>query len=76
MITDNESLFRTANTTHLVDDKRLRVELSSIRQQISDKEIILHWIDTKNQLADCLTKLGASSKLLINVLENGTKILP
>ena len=72
--TDNESLFKTASTTHLVDDLRLRVELSAIRELISKNEIILHWIDSKQQLADCLTKLGASNYSLIDIISQGKNV--
>ena len=72
--TDNESLFKTASTTHLVDDLRLRVELSAIRELISKNEIFLHWIDSKFQLADCLTKLGAPNSLLIETISQGKNV--
>ena len=72
--TDNESLYNTANTCRRIEDRVVRVDLSAIRQQISENKIILHWIDSKNQLADCLTKIGASNELLIQTLLNGSHI--
>ena len=75
LYTDNESLFKTCNTTNLVSDLRIRVDLASIRQQIGDKSIKLHWIDSKNQLADCLTKIGASNKYLLETISNGNNVL-
>ena len=73
--TDNESLFKTCNTTNLTSDLRLRVDLASIRQQIVDKSISLHWINSQDQLADCLTKIGASNKHLIETISNGSNVL-
>ena len=39
VITDNQSLYNTVNTTHLVDDKRVRVELSAIRQLVANNSM-------------------------------------
>ena len=36
------------------------------------KEVL--WSDTKSQLADCLTKQGASDKILVNVLNGKLKM--
>ena len=33
-------------------------------------EIILSWIDGKNQIADCIRKSGTSSNKLLDVLES------
>ena len=35
------------------------------------KKISVHWIETKSMLSDCLTKTGASSDKLCEVLEKG-----
>ena len=34
-------------------------------------EISLHWVDGKNQLADVMTKRGASPDALLKVLDSG-----
>ena len=74
VITDNQSLYNTVNTTHLVDNKRLRVELSAIRQLVANNVVTIQWTEHQNQLSDVLTKKGASSKLLLSVLQNGKTI--
>jgi len=70
--TDNKSLFDSASTTSLVTDRRLRVEISAIRELKEKDEISIHWIPKENQLADCLTKKGASTTNLSRLLEKGT----
>ena len=44
-----------------VDDKRLRIDLAILRDLLQKKEVSsIQWIDTHGQLANCLTKKGAS----------------
>lgn len=60
-VTDNHSLFDALKSTKQVTEKRLRLEISSIRELIQNKKIKeMLWLDSKAQLADCLTKKGAS----------------
>ena len=69
--TDNKSLYESANTTTQVSDKRLRVELSAIREAQDNNEIYIKWVAKEEQLADSLTKRGASSQQLSSVLQRG-----
>ena len=69
MYTDNKSLFDSIRTTNLVEDKRLRVDISSLRESYETKEVMFNWIDTKNQVADVLTKKGASKVGLFSLLK-------
>lgn len=69
--TDNKSLHDSVNTTTLITDRRLRVEMSALREMQEKEEIKIHWIEKENQIADCLTKKGASQKSLMTVLKNG-----
>ena len=71
VITDNQSLYNTVHTSHLVDDKRLRVELSSIRQLVEKNELKVQWTEHQNQLSDVLTKKGASNSGLLQVIQSG-----
>ena len=71
-ITDCKSLWEAIRSTKQVSEKRLRLEISSIRELLQQRQIkTVEWIDTKNQLADCLTKRGASSLNLLKALEKG-----
>ena len=69
-MTDNKSLFDASQTTNLISDKRLQVEIASIRQMIERNEIQIKWITSSEQIADCLTKNGASSDRLCRVLNH------
>ena len=68
--TDNRSLTDTLVTTKVISDRRLRVDVARLREMISEKEICVTWVDGKNQVADALTKRGASSESLIEVLNS------
>ena len=67
--TDNKSLVDTIKSTKMHNDRKLRVDLSRLREMIGRKEMTLSWVDGKHQLADCLTKRGASSDLLFETLK-------
>ena len=64
-ITDNYSLYQTAHSTTSVGDRRLRIELAIIREAITEKDVNLTWVQSKDQLADCFTKKGADTHKLI-----------
>ena len=68
-LTDNQSLCDTLYSTKIISDKILKVDIYMIHKMIENKEISqVAWTDTKKQLANCLTKKGASSKLLVIAL--------
>ena len=57
MFTDCEYLYKAAYTLTDVREKRLRINMAAIREDIQNKRIEgLYWIDTKHQIADGLTK--------------------
>ena len=68
LYTDNKSLYDSMNTSNLMIDKRLRVDISSLREMHDKGEVNFRWIEGDNQLADVLTKRGATKKKLLNVL--------
>ena len=70
--TDNKSLHDSVNTTAQVTDRRLRVEISAIREMQEKEEITIKWISKEKQLADCLTKRGAPCSSLVSVLQTGS----
>ena len=72
MYTDSRSLYDASQTTSLVSDRRLRVELSAIREKKEEGEINMNWVKGDTQLADALlTKKGASPHRLLKVLGEG-----
>lgn len=71
-VTDNHSLLDAVKSTKCVTEKRLRLEISSIKELMGSgtiQEII--WTPTKDQLANCLTKVGASALGLLRALSEG-----
>ena len=69
--TDNRSLFDAARTTNFLLDKRLRVEITSLREMFDNDEVKFHWIDTDRQQENVLTKKGASKYKLLSALKEG-----
>ena len=56
-------------STKVVSDKRLRVDVACLRQMVERKEVCLHWVKGCDQIADSLTKRGASFHKLFEVLK-------
>ena len=66
---DNKSLVDALSSSKQVDGKRLRIDIAVLDDMLERKEIDqVSWVDTKWQLADCLTKRGASTENLRTVL--------
>ena len=57
------------NTSHLLLDKRLRIDMSALREMNDKGEVSYHWVNSSQQLADVLTKRGASKKKLFDLLD-------
>ena len=70
-MTDNLSLYQAAHSTSTLEDQRLKIEMAVIRQMVSREELRLEWCSTDQQISDVLTKKGASSEMLRDVLANG-----
>ena len=70
-MTDSRSLYDATNSCTQISDRRLRVEISAIRdsKEKGDAEII--WTKAENQLADVLTKKGASPYSLLQAISTG-----
>ena len=72
--TDNQSLYDAAHSMKQTLEKRLLVDISSIREMIERNEIKVTWIGKEKQLSDILTKAGVSSKGLLSILSNSKMI--
>ena len=72
-IVDNHSLFDAMmKSTKFVSENRLRLEISNINERLKTNQVReVCWTNTKDQLADCLTKKGASQLVLIKALSEG-----
>ena len=62
--TCNKSLHDSANTTSQISDRRQRAEMSAIREMKERR------INKERQIADCLTKKGASCISMLTTLKN------
>ena len=70
--TDSRGLYRALYSTKAVQDKRLRIDIARIRQMLEVGEVTkVCWVDSGQQLADCLTTRTASSYVLLDVLKTG-----
>jgi len=69
--TDSESLIEHLQTSHVIEDSRLRVDIARLKEMIEIGEIKMTWVPNEEQLADPMTKSGASSLKLIETLQGG-----
>ena len=69
-ITDSDSLVQHLHTTKKAVDRRLRCEISRIKEMVNNQEITVTWCSGKSQLSDCLTKNTASTSSLLNAISN------
>ena len=68
---DNYSLFENVISTKNVNEKRLRIDLASLKQLVQEGHVTFKWIESGRQLADGLTKKGASTLPMMEIIENG-----
>ena len=71
VITDNKSLYDTTLSKKPTSDKRLRVDVTGIKEMLDRKEIDIKSVPGREQLSDVLTKKGASPHTLLSVLRTG-----
>lgn len=65
---DNKNLVNAVHSCTNLDDRRLVIDVSTLRDQLQQKELTdFVWVSTKSQIADTFTKQGAPDKQLINV---------
>ena len=74
LITDNKSLMENASSITLLEDKRLRIEMAILRESLQNHDIEkIVWIASRDNLANSLTKQGASTRYLVDVIMNDLK---
>ena len=66
--TDNRSLYDILNSTNAVSEKRLRVDIAMIQENILNNQVTINWLTTTEQIANVLTKDGVSSEILLKHL--------
>ena len=68
--TDNDSLYNNLKTSNVVTEKRLNMDLMIIRDMLEKHEIhSVEWVSHEDQLADSLTKKGASCTKLLRAIQ-------
>ena len=68
---DNKNLVNAVYSSTKVEDQRLRIDVCVLRDMLSNGELSkICWIPTKYQIANCLTKTGASVYDMLKVLNN------
>ena len=68
-LTDSKSLYEAVHTCNSLEDKSLCIEIARIREMKDLKELSIQWVKKKEQLADVMTKRGASPERLLEVLK-------
>ena len=69
--TDNKGLWDNLNNSRQCDEKLLRNSVALIKEMVEKGEVLsIDWVDTKNMLADTLTKRGGDGSWIKNVLSN------
>ena len=71
ILTDNKSLQDALKSSKYVSDRRLRIDIGSLKELISSENVNIQWVPTDEQLADVLTKSGVNSDKLIKTLVCG-----
>ena len=72
IIIDNKDCFEAVHSSTNVAERRLRREVSMVKQALKQKEIEqLIWIPGQHQIADVLTKKGVNPNNIKLVLQNG-----
>ena len=74
LVTDSFSLKEHLDSKKIISDPRLRVDIARLREMSELKEVMFKWVPSQQQLADCLTKKGASTDVLRKALASG--VLP
>lgn len=70
---DHKGAVESIHSTKLVEDKRLRIDIAAIKENLSNNDIKdVRSVSGSDQLADCLTKRGASGEKLRSVLQRGS----
>ena len=74
--TDSKNLQEAVRSSSTVDDGWLIPDIAIIKDAVEAGEVQLRRIPSKDMLADCLTKAGASGARLMEVMEAGSYELP
>ena len=68
---DSKSLVEAVYSTKQVNDRRLRIDIGSIKESLKEEVESIKWIPGSEQLANCLTKRGASGGSFLSIIQSG-----
>ena len=69
---DNNDVVQAVHSSKQTQKGRIRVDIGNLKDMIEQNVVSsIRWISTKNQLADCLTKTGASTQVLVETIRDG-----
>ena len=72
---DNNDLVQAIHSKKNVSDKRLRIEINSMKEMIAREEISkIRWIESQKQIANALTKKDADTSLILQCIKIGKVI--
>ena len=54
-----------------VSEKRLRLEISCIKEMVQTVELTVYWIESNEQISNVLTKHGACAQNILHCFETG-----
>ena len=70
---DNKDLVEAIYSTKVVKEPRLRIEIASVKESVQNGLVeSVSWIESKDQLADCMTKKGVSGERHMSILQTGS----
>ena len=68
---DNRSLVQHLQTGNKASDYRTRMDIARIKEMMANNELdSVRWVNTRDQLADCMTKSCVSNKLLLETIQS------
>ena len=68
---DSQTLCDSIVSKKLNEDKKLRHEIEWLKETVELDNVDVYWVSTKLQVANVLTKAGAPTNLIIEVLDTG-----
>ena len=69
--TDSNNLYQAIYSTKFVEDKKLRIDIAQIQEAVEKENAEIKWVEAGNMIADCLTKKGAMSDMLMDTIKTG-----
>ncbi len=68
---DNSCMYESVHSTTQILDKRLRIEISILKEMLERKDIeSIEWVPKENQIADIFTKKGVPSFKILDFLSD------